>query len=298
MNENFVYRPNCELCGSDEKVFLLSREFTDPVVWNFLDVYYESRINKSDLTGAKYEIVKCSECDFIWQAYVLNEKLMEKLYNVWISPEYSLKKKKCADISFFSRYASEVQAIAFLLSKNPFEIDVLDFGMGWGYWCLMAKAFGYNVSGFEISKERIEFARKNGIDVIDDFSKITTRKFDFINTEQVFEHIVNPIQTLRPLLYSLKKEGIIRISVPNGRYIEKELANPRWKASKNPIHPLEHINCFTHQTLVKFGELTGLKLIQSLRLSDRFNLKSKIKSLITRKYHKQDFGTTLYFKKV
>jgi len=263
-----------------------------------LDEYYEGRINKSDLTDGKYEIVKCSECGFIWQAYILNDELMEKLYSVWISSEHSLIKKKCADFSLFSGYAREVESIhRFFPSKKPFEIDVLDFGMGWRYWCLMAKAFGYNVSGFEISKKRIEFARKNGIDVIENFSEITTRKFDFINAEQVFEHIPNPLQTMRFLVHSLKNEGIIRISVPNGRGIEQELAKPRWNPSKNAIHPLEHINCFTHQTLVKFGELAGLELIrQPFLLSHRYNLKSYIKGVLG-KYYRQYFGTSLYFKK-
>ncbi len=297
MRKNFVYRANCELCGSNKKRVLFSEEFTNPLIWNFLEAYYQGRIDKSDLSGAQYEVVKCLECGFIWQIQILNDELTEKLYNTWISPGESCLKKKTADISVFSGYARQIEVLSFLLGKKPFEIDVLDFGMGWGYWCLMAKAFGYKASGFEISKERIEFAKKNGINVIENFSDITANQFDFINTEQVFEHVPNPIQTLKALARALKKEGLIKISVPNGRGIEQELTRPGWRPSKDAIHPLEHINCFTHQTLVKAGKLAGLELIrQPFLLGYRYNLKSYLKGILG-KYYQQYFGTSLYFKK-
>ena len=218
-----------------------------------------------------------------------------ELYSDWISSEQSLNKKKHADSSLYSAYAREVENISFLVNKKPFEINVLDFGMGWGYWCLMAKAFGYNVSGLELSKERIEFAGKNGINVIE-YSDISTDKFDFINAEQVFEHIPEPLRTLKLLARSLKNGGIIKISVPNGKGIEKELANPEWKASKNAVHPLEHINCFTHKTLLKLAHLANLEVEQPFRLRYRYDFKSWVQGILW-KYYMNVFGTSLYFKR-
>ena len=295
MPKNFIFRPCCELCGSDKKKTLLSREFTHPSIWNFLNTYYGGKIESHDLANGKYEIAKCSKCGFMWQAYILNDELMEKLYNHWISLEQSLNKKRYANISLYSGYARQVENISFLLNKKPFEINVLDFGMGWGYWCLMAKAFGYNVSGLEISKERINFAKKNGIDVIGG-SDITSDKFDFINAEQVFEHISDPGGTLKLLARSLKKGGIIRISVPDGKKIEHELANPEWMASKNAIQPLEHINCFTHKTLLKLGELANLEIKQAFILSHRYDFELYLRGVLG-KYYRGFFGTSLYFKR-
>lgn len=297
-NSTFIYRCNCELCGSDRKTILLSKEFADPAMWDLLELYYEGRINKSILSSEKYEIVKCYECGFIWQAYILSDKLMEELYSVWISPEQSLEKKKNADISLFSGYVREVEIIAFLLYlKKPFEINVLDFGMGWGYWCQMAKAFGYNVIGVELCKERLNYARENGINAVENLSDIGTQKFDFINAEQVFEHIPNPLETLKLLVSRLRNKGIVRIAVPKGRSIEKELSNPDGKASKNAILPLEHINCFTHRTLQELGEAAGLEVIkQPFLLGHRHDFKSFIKGILG-KYYRQFFGTSLYFRK-
>ena len=294
MAEHFVTRKNCELCGGDQKRILLSLEFTDPLLWSFLAQYYEGRIDKSDVAGGKYEVVRCLQCGFIWQAQILNDTLMEKLYSFWVVPERSLEKKRCADISLYSNYANEVKVIASLLGKKPFEINVLDFGMGWGYWCFMAKAFGYNVTAFEMSKERSEFARRNGINVLDKFSETSLQQFDFINAEQVFEHLSAPSKILHRLSSSLRKGGVIRISVPNGESIEKELANPNWKPSKNAVHPLEHVNCFTSATLIRLADGSGLKIMAQPRLNRSF--KSYLRHFMG-KYFNRYYGACLYFRK-
>lgn len=290
-------RPDCEMCGADKKKVLFSKKFTDKPAWDFLCEYYEGRINRDCLADEKYEIALCGRCGFIWQVYILDNEPMEKLYNSWISSDKSFNKKRQADVSLYSGYARQMQAIAGLLSMRPYEINILDYGMGWGYWCLMAHAFGYNVCGFELSKERADFARKNAIDVVDSLPETWTDKWDYINTEQVFEHLPKPKETLHLLAGSLKTGGIIRISVPNGRGIAREINKTGWKPSKNAIHPLEHINCFTHKSLVNFAESAGLELIrQPFMLGHRYGIKSYIKGLLG-KYYRQYFGTSLYFRK-
>ncbi len=290
-------RPDCLMCGGDNKNVLFSGLFTDQVVWDFLKEYYGGRIKKDYLENDKYEIAQCRRCGFIWQVYILDDELMEEFYNSWISSDHSLNKKRHAEISLYSGYARQMQTIADLLSMRPCEIKLLDYGMGWGYWCFMAKAFGYNVEGFELSKERADFARKNGIDVIDSLTEAGTDRWDYINTEQVFEHLPDPSTTLDLLVGSLKTGGIIRISVPNGQGIAQKLTKTGWKPSKNAIHPLEHINCFTHKSLINFAESAGLQLIkQPFMLGHRYDIKSYIKGLLGR-YYRQYLGTTLYFRK-
>jgi len=297
MRENFLYRPNCELCGSEEKIILFSKEFIDRDIWSSLELYYESRINRDDLAGGRYEVAKCSDCGFIWQTNILNEEMAGRLYGEWISPEKSLAKKQGADISLFYGYARGVQKIFSLLPARPREIDVLDFGMGWGLWCQMAKAFGCKVRGFEISEDRIEFAKKNGIDVIDTFSGIASYKFDFINAEQVFEHISDLLRTLKFLAANLKNGGVVRISVPDGRNVERRLKNSGWSAAINPILPLEHINCFTHRTLIRLGELADLMPAREpSSWVCGYDLKSCFRGVFGG-FYKRYFGTTLYFRK-
>ncbi|KKP36621.1 hypothetical protein A2483_00850 [Candidatus Peregrinibacteria bacterium RIFOXYC2_FULL_33_13] len=293
MNKNFIYRPVCEVCGSKENKIIFTRAFTDPSVWNFLERYYENRIPIDLFENVDYEIKKCPDCEFIWQSYILNNELLGELYENWISKEQSLDKSNSYSDVDESSLRRQMFVIKKLLNKK--DINVLDYGMGWGKWCMAAKNYGFNVFGYEISEERTSFAKNNGINVINDYKKIKDHKFDFINSEQVFEHINNPAETLNYLFTALNPGGYIRISVPNGRNIEKEFKNSNWTAGKNALHPLEHINCFNYQSLRKLGQLSGLKYIKQPILIENNTLvdliKGKLGSML-----RQYSGTCLYFK--
>jgi 2-polyprenyl-3-methyl-5-hydroxy-6-metoxy-1,4-benzoquinol methylase len=90
-------------------------------------------------------------------------------------------------------------------------------------------------------------------------------RFHFINTEQVFEHLVDPMAELLRLASALRPGGLVRISVPNGTAVESRLSNPDWNAAKgsprslNAVAPLEHINCFNHRSLETLGVRAGLR---------------------------------------
>lgn len=293
----FKTREQCELCGSCEKIILIDKGFTEPLIWGFIGNFYNGRIKKEDLCDGRFKIAKCARCGFMWQVEVLNDELISKMYNTWIDLSKSVKKRKNADIAVYAGYVREVEKAAGLIGKNPSEIKVLDFGMGWGYWCLMMKAFGFDVMGFELARERVELAKSNGINVLADFAEIGKYKFDYINMRDVIEHIKNPLQVLKSVIQSLNEGGIVMISVPSGNKLEQKLANLQWRPTKDEIFPLEHINCFTHKTLVLFGEMAGLKLIsQPFLLGNRPNLKSYLKGFLG-KYYRQYWGTTLYFRK-
>ena len=67
--------------------------------------------------------------------------------------------------------------------------------MGWGNWLLAAKALGVSVFGPQLSEERVKYAKKNGITVIT-WDEIQGSNFDYINTDQGFEHLPQPLETL------------------------------------------------------------------------------------------------------
>lgn len=292
MSENFIYRPVCELCQTKPTI-LFSRPYTHPSVWDFLDNYYEGRIEKAVLSDAVYEIAQCSQCGFIWQAYILNDTWMEVLYDTWISAEGSLKKKQ--SMTIIPGYQRQAELIRVLRPEIPAgQIDVLDFGMGWGYWCMAAKPCGYHIVGLEVSPTRVQFAREKGLEVVQSLAEVGSQKFDFINAEQVFEHIPQPLETLKTLARHLKAGGVIRIAVPDGKGMASELQKPSWKASKSALHPLEHINCFTHQTLKLLGDKAGLDVIPQPVLLSR-NYKTVARQMAAR-FYRQFFDTVLYFR--
>lgn len=291
----FVRRPDCRLCGSRSARTLIRRSFLEPTVWDFLERYYEGRIGPAELAAGYYQVNQCTHCGFLWQVEILDEVGMDALYSRWISPQQSLAKKTAAPVEHAARYAAEVELIARLLKRPPSQLYVLDFGMGWGHWCSMAKAFGYRVVGLELSSDRIAHARRQGIAVIQRLDDLPRECLDFINSEQVLEHVAEPRQALAALVRALRPGGIVHLGVPNGRGIARALARRGWKPAKDAIHPLEHINCFTPTTLAALGRSAGLELIDQPWMRPRSrSIRARVAAHLACRWP-WFAGTSLYF---
>jgi 2-polyprenyl-3-methyl-5-hydroxy-6-metoxy-1,4-benzoquinol methylase len=217
------------------------------------------------LDGATYELCECGTCGLIFQKHIPNSALMERLYEIWIDPRKVFDQHLKEDgLEHYSHDAQEIMQILAFLDRAPASLSILDFGMGWGEWALMARAFGCDAYGAELSMERVRYAESNGLKIVS-WEEIPRHRFDFINTEQVFEHIAEPLETLHYLKKALKHGGLIKISVPTANDITRRLKIMDWSADKgarnslNPVAPLEHINFYRRRSLVNMARMTGLK---------------------------------------
>jgi len=267
----FVQRGACPGCGSRNYKELYCSSFVESPIRDYLESFYAppGGVDLDYLAGADYILDECNDCSLIYQRLIPNSHLMTRLYEKWINAELSRRDEK--HFEHYERLNREVVIVTRYFVKHfglkPGQLEFLDFGMGWGDWCRMAQAYGCSVFGTELSQSRINNAKTFGILAIG-WDEIAEHRFDFINTEQVFEHISDPLGTLGYLGQSLKPNGVIKISVPNGWDIKRRLAIMDWTASKgsknslNPVAPLEHINCFTRDSLVKMAQIAGFAPVQ------------------------------------
>jgi len=260
-NSWFETREKCPACASGRFRTIYESQYNEPPVKDYLVDFYspQGMVEFKYLNGATYVLCECNVCGSIFQRDIPNDTLMERLYEHWIDPEKTfIQNEKQDGLGYYSYYAQEIMQIISYFRKEPSSLCFFDFGMGWGKWALMAKAFGCGSYGAELSLKRIEYAKANGIKVIK-WEEISQYRFDFINTEQVFEHIPEPLQTLRHLKTALKTNGILKVSVPTANNIQRRLKIMDWKAQKgskkslNPVAPLEHINFFRRASLVKMA---------------------------------------------
>jgi SAM-dependent methyltransferase len=260
-NPWFDSRQDCPACGSDRFTTIYQGEYEKSPVKDYLVDFYspQGMVEVEYLKGATYILSECDDCALIFQRDIPNEFLMERLYEHWIDPKKVFGQHQANhDLAYYSYFAQEVMQVISFLRKDPRDLSFLDFGMGWGEWALMAKAFGCESAGTELSLERVEFAKSNGIKAII-WEEIPEHRFDFINTEQVFEHIPQPLQTLKHLRKALKPEGMLKICVPPTGDIGRRLKVMDWKSPKgsrnslNAVAPLEHINCFKKKSLLKMA---------------------------------------------
>ena len=250
--------PGCDTWSGDP-VYRLA--YADPGLKKFLDDFYQYRVVYEWLMEHSFEINKCPNCGLLFQAYVLNQAGQAALYGEWVNNQKSLQKKQQAKTKLFQQYAGQLDTLSRIFHRPPHQVDILEFGMGWGYWSRMAMAFGFHVQGFELSPERVDHARGLGIEVIEKLPEAGPR-YDFIYANQVFEHLELPLQTLTDLKARLKPDGVIYLRVPDGRGVESSLKQNGWQVELDAIHPLEHINCFTRKSLCAMASKAGLRVLQ------------------------------------
>lgn len=204
---------------------------------------------------------------------------MKKIYEEWIDPKKAFHTHKSTmTLEDYLYYAREIVPIIAYFETIPSKLKFLDFGMGWSTWCMLVKAFGSDCSGTELSDTRISYAQSEGISVIP-WEDLPNHTFHFINTEQVFEHLPEPFETLVYLKTCLHSHGLLKISVPNAVNIKKRLKIADWNAPKhsrnslNPVAPLEHINSYTYKSIINMATLAGFRKIKlPLRLQYEYSI--------------------------
>lgn len=303
----FIRRDVCPGCASTHFDIIYCRSFNDPAVFSYLQRFYQTsgRIEYKYLEGVQFILAECRECGLIFQQFVPTEFLSKKLYEEWIDPSMAHQRfLQGRNLLNQSRCAGEIMMLIHYFRRAPGDLTFMDFGMGWGKWCLMAKAFWCQVYGIELSDTRIENAKRLGIDTLA-WEELPEHRFDFINTEQVFEHITYPLNTLQYLAKCLKPRGLIKISVPDGRDIKRRLRTNNWNAPKgtpdslNLVSPLEHINCYRYRSIMRLAHEAGLERVKiPLRLQYAYSIswsrnEETVKSLI-RPLLRDIFNLTTY----
>lgn len=256
----FIKRASCPVCGSKQIEEFLNIPYDEIKLSKFITTYYKNRIPRSIFKNEQYVIHYCTICSLTYQAHILNPEYMQQLYDKWICPKESLEKKLNTKNNSILTYTNESKLISSLIKKPNKLIKVLDYGMGWGHWLNVAKSFEFRTTGVEISEPRKEYAIKNGHRVLSDINN--DEKYDFIYANQVFEHIPDPSRSINELSNALSPEGVILLSVPQGRKYTKISSFKNYQPKKDALHPLEHINCFNRNSLKILGNSTGLRPIQ------------------------------------
>jgi len=288
----------CKICNK-KGVSFFKKNYSDLEFKNFFKNFYgykQSRILLSILDNYKFHILKCNNCNFIWQEVQPIGKIAFKLYEEIIDQNKSYLKNK-----YLSKKIKNKVKLEEKLMENYFpskKIKVLDFGAGWGNWLDHLDKEKFDLFAFELSKTRSIHLKNKGIKILN-FSNVRKYEkfFDYIRLEQVLEHITELNECMQNLRRLTKKNSVINVSVPNGA---NEINNCKIRVCKGPIQPLEHVNCFSNISLKKLFYKHGFV---SLKTSELFKFsfdsfyeifpKSKFftKSLLDSK-----FSTSLKFK--
>jgi SAM-dependent methyltransferase len=267
----FTIRNCCPACTGSRLVALHALEPGDPDLAAFMAAYYTAVTPERHCEVAhnwRFVIDECQDCGLVFQRSIPDEALSSELYGRWLGRNDPLAPSKPPmSMEYYTYMAQEImQIVAFLQRRVGRErrLRFLDYGMGWGNWSQMAKAFGVDAYGVELSPTKAEHARGLGLLVLAN-DEVRSQRFDFISTEQVVEHLPQPRESVLELIECLAPGGVLKISVPDGGRIKTTLRSWKWRyamARRNeimPVQPLEHLNCFNSDSLSRFALGCGLR---------------------------------------
>ena len=259
-------RSSCPACGGTSLRSLARDSFSAPQVSEYLSRHYGGRADLHMLTGCEYELLRCKNCGLGFQRGVPGKELLLEVYDKWIPATEFDRLRSSYSMRDYDYLAHQVQFLLRYFRLAPCKLKVFDFGLGWAEWASMAQAFGCNVFGTDLSPTRIDNAIRLGIGIVS-WEDIPRHGFHYINTEQVFEHLVSPRETLERLASALLPGGLLKFSVPDARKSLSKLEAGETFGSlsdreKMSVHPLEHINSFTYGSIMRLAELAGLKALR------------------------------------
>jgi hypothetical protein len=224
------YTNQCPACSGGSAV-IHQRDYSEVSI--FLTRYYGKPI---EVTG-RYEVRECDDCGTLFQAGRPDDALLKTIYNDWLTePPQDVPNE---------RDRGEIETVMAFFGKS--QLRTFDFAMGNAAWARAALDLGCESHGIDLSDVAMAHACTHGIITNDD------GEFDFINTEQAFEHMKSPAKTAAYLIGKLKPGGVLKISVPAKFGVDFSGDPP------HTIHPLEHLNCFTEQGLCR---MVGLPMVR------------------------------------
>lgn len=241
---------------------MLSIGFAEPPVQPYLEAFYSGRLDAASLDGERFEVVRCPDCGLTYQSWVPDDALLAHLYGDAARRDPAELARR-RGLAVRLNYAHEIELFLRFFGRAPSEVEVLDFGSGHGDWLCMAAAFGCRTSGAELHPDGLRRIADDGHTAVPS-ADLPSGRYDFINAEQVVEHVVDPAGIMAALGTALRPGGLLHVSVPNGSDILERLEVNDWNAPKgsahslNAIAPLEHINCFDPGSLKRLATDVGL----------------------------------------
>jgi 2-polyprenyl-3-methyl-5-hydroxy-6-metoxy-1,4-benzoquinol methylase len=306
-------RTKCPSCEKTIFTNIYSLPYNNNRIKGHLFEFYsvQGKPNLDLLNGFDFELLECNNCKLIFQSNIPNYNLLTDLYTVWIDELKVFNKyERFRSIYKINNYNSLLLDVIRYFNRR--DLNCFDYGFGYCQLLIQAQILGMNVFGTEINPLQIERAKRIGVSVINLDENIQP-KMDVIFCEQVLEHVVDPRKVLENIVKLSKLGTILHISVPDSRFVKHTIKNLNWTEKRNekyswmPFQPLEHINCFTHNSLISLLMDFNFKIINikhgSLLYIDKSSLisvfkfcfwliKTQLKSLFSQSSRN---STDLYF---
>ncbi|MCH2213509.1 MAG: class I SAM-dependent methyltransferase [Fuerstiella sp.] len=259
----FIQR-RCPVCCAEEH-----RTLFEITVHDFSTVNPTYRIDQLERMGIAGDhscpIACCEQCGFVYSKDCLDDRSLSFLYEHVIDHEKSLAKIHGREKR---KRLLAVWARLFELAtehRDRCDLDVFDFGCGWGDFLSVARSQCINVCGLEADRVKVDWAAGQGLNIVSTLQEVEAlAPFDVVYCDQVLEHLDTPAETVRFLFGILKPGGVVFVGVPCCPKVEMDAVAAQLRLGRQvskDINPWEHLNYFSPDSLVRLMQTTGFEVL-------------------------------------
>lgn len=202
----------------------------------------------------KIKVIECNSCGLVTLDDLshITEKHYEngKMHSYQNTMREWMQETENDDLRRFEKFKKNI------LGKN-----VLDFGCGNGGFLLKAFEFANLSQGLELETRVHDHYIDSDIKIwksIEDIKLNNNEKFDLITSFHVFEHLIDPITTLKSLTSLLKQGGEIVIEVPSSD--DALLTLYKSDSFSKFTYWSQHLFLFNQKTISELVKKANLKL--------------------------------------
>lgn len=220
-------------------------------------------IDKKD----SFAVIDCRICGFTHINPLPDENVLKTLYKETFysneKPHYFKDMEE--DLHWWqAHYRNHYK----LFERHTKGKKVLDIGSGPGHFLTCGKEMGWDVLGFEPSKEAAEYARKKGVRVINDLfsakKALHYGPFDVVYLYLVLEHIPHPTEFLQEVKKVLKPGGILCVISPNEYNPLQNLLRQHKGFKPWWVAPPQHINYFTFSSMRRLLKKLNFRIVEHM----------------------------------
>lgn len=214
-----------------------------------------------------YDVIECDTCGFKHVDPLPTEAELEHIYqNEYYTstiPDYIERHQR--DQAWWKQtYQNRLLQIKHAVVSEGMRF--LDVGSGPGLMLHAASDSGWEAVGIEPNTVAADYARSTGCHVIEDFLThdllAGLGQFDAIHSSEVLEHIRDPRAMIAMMASALKPGGVVCFVVPNDFNPLQQALVASGAQSEWWVAPPHHLNYFSHSSLAKLVESSGLEVVR------------------------------------
>jgi len=275
MNLSIYFAKNCVCCNSTDLYGspAVMMPFVSHRALDYPPLEITSKLGLTTIKqGVAYQLCKtleCKRCGHLFLDIRFGENEMLSLYKDYRGIEYTAL-REMYEPGYAERndalnngidYISGIEGFLSCLIPSS-QLKILDWGGDTGkntpFKTIAEFIHIYDISGKKLSIE-------NAIAVSKDKAKTTS--YDLIICSNVLEHIPAPIDVLLEIKQCMRNSTILYIEVPCEEIIASKSSRDESVCHKKK-HWHEHINFFTHDSLIHLSRACGLEVLEISTLNN------------------------------